>query len=885
MVVCALGFGTMNYSSAFHRMSPGDGLRMRGGSGGNTHDMNDSSPNAAREAADARFPGVGGPVIPQSADDATAGAASSAASTSSPDAETTDAQRPRNPHADANLPAIPASNRLESFYKQANGESARGVRLRLGWKYTEKPKAPERPRIPTREEFDEIEAEALAQNAVDPHALAQALSAEALHQTAIWRSARTRLGVAAGVAVLAGLVGTLMTSAPIIVGIMSVVFGVVLATALLAYAATGVSPRLTLAQPTTVGGASVVVAGVVGFSGMVFPPLSLVTGAGAAAMLAKHASRAEKTVSTVNQTVNARIAEGFTRQTQHVELVQQKRRDAENRIAQAHARFGQEVESWQQAKTWHPVRLRTGGSRLDVVGGTPMGWSAMLLTACGDVLEAGGQVTVIDLSELSTAQEVVDVTRAVGGRVDVRNLPRDLDRLDIGESLDRAALVDILTNVVHDADPNGRREDWAANAAIIDKIAETLGNRASVARIIAGLRVILREEQPPRDDNGLLTFDEFEALSSLYGDKVRSAGVDQKCFNLLNQLQGLSKLGINADYVAGAPLRVISLDPEGTDLGNAVLGDFVTHACVRQLRTAGFDHGFESTIVIVGADRMSTRNLDQISRYADKQGVGLILFFQKLTDDVNAFIGSGDASIAFMRMGNGKEAKYASEQIGVAPRFVMSQITENVSTSVTDTIGDSYTVTDGTSSGYSDGINDSFSTSNNTNYGSGGGVIKKESQGSGDSASDSFGTNKGFNRGISYSTAWGTNTSRAIGDTTGESRTLQRSKESLVEIHELQTLPQTAFILVDMNTSGGEPRIMLGDANPAITALDSVADVDADHVAEALDPADEYALPAGSLNIPSGVSSKYQFADAYVVSDPVVRGGKVRDAKGPDSNR
>jgi hypothetical protein len=584
-----------------------------------------------------------------------------------------------------------------------------------------------------------------------------------------------------------------------------------------------------------------------GLSGL--GPVGAVGGIALGAIAFKGARRSAAHLRGEDRAVSDRVAN----QILHVEEASRRHVLMHSQNVQKHeiskVKYESQVEQWKESKTWYPIRTNRGASRLDVVGGTPVGWSAMLLTTCGDLLDAGGRVTVIDLTELAIGHELVDVAKAIAGPVEMYSLPDDIAAIDLGESLDHAALIDILTNVVHDADANAKREEWAANSAIIERIVDTLGHRATPARVIAGLRVILREEDPPRDDSGLLTFDEYERLGSLYGDKVRSAGVDSRALALLNQLQGLSKLGTQPREVSDARLRVLSLNPTGTDLQNAVLGDFMVHACIRQLRTGGFDTDWKSSIVVVGAERLSVRNLEQISRYADRQGVGLVLMFSKFSDEVNNFVGSGDSAVAFMRMGNAKEAKMASEQIGTTWKFVMSQLTENVSTSITDTSGTSYGVTDGTNSSSSWGSSDNFSSSDNTNLG--GGVVAPSPQGGSKGSSDSFGTSKNFSTGISVSTNWGENTSRAIGDTTGESRTLQRSRENLVEIHELQQLPKTAFILVEMTGEGDAPRVVLGDANPAIHLLPDAAPEAVGSPRASVAPPAANALGTGAVN--SGV--------------------------------
>jgi hypothetical protein len=60
-------------------------------------------------------------------------------------------------------------------------------------------------------------------------------------------------------------------------------------------------------------------------------------------------------------------------------------------------------------------------------------------------------------------------------------------------------------------------------------------------------------------------------------------------------------------------------------------------------------------------------------------------------------------------------------------------------------------------------------------------------------------------------------TSRATGDSESLARSLQRSRELIVEPSELQRLPVTAMIV--SHGAGAGRRVLLADANPAIGAL------------------------------------------------------------------
>ena len=93
----------------------------------------------------------------------------------------------------------------------------------------------------------------------------------------------------------------------------------------------------------------------------------------------------------------------------------------------------------------------------------------------------------------------------------------------------------------------------------------------------------------------------------------------------------------------------------------------------------------------------------------------------------------------------------------------------------------------------------------------------------GGSRSVAAGTSRGTSEsaslttGISTSTAWGVSTSRATGDSESLARSLQRSRELIVEPSELQRLPVTAMIV--SHEAGAGRRVLLADANPAIGAL------------------------------------------------------------------
>src|SRR5260370_33491100 len=86
-------------------------------------------------------------------------------------------------------------------------------------------------------------------------------------------------------------------------------------------------------------------------------------------------------------------------------------------------------------------------------------------------------------------------------------------------------------------------------------------------------------------------------------------------------------------------------------------------------------------------------------------------------------------------------------------------------------------------------------------------------------ASCSYGTSdsESVTDGITTSTAWGVTTSRAVGTNESLARTSQRSREFLVEQHELQQLPPSAMIIT--YAAAGGPRGVIAGANPPVLGL------------------------------------------------------------------
>jgi hypothetical protein len=518
--------------------------------------------------------------------------------------------------------------------------------------------------------------------------------------------------------------------------------------------------------------------------------------------------------------------------------VERFRADQEGQLFAWQAEHARRVTQWQQQrfafetqKRWYAVPLPDGIDRVDVVGGTLSGWSALLTMVAADRLAVGGEVTVIDLTGGAVAADLAGLADAADG-IDpaVWVLPGDLPRLDLASSLSHAELADVLALSVSVVEERSSPRELAVDTAILDRVIGALdpvaGGATSLGRVAAALRALAQVGDVHADvAAGLLTEREAAAVGALYGQGATDRVVLERALGIEAQLR---KLAVAGREPAGRPrgrLRVVAIDQRTGPLSARLLGSFVvttlTHLAGR-VPAGGGPTSWRHTLMVLGAERLRDDVLDRLTDACETTRTGLVLAYRSMPPPVRQRIGRGNAAVAFMRLGNAEEAKAASEQIGTEHRFVVSQLTDTVGTSVTDTLGRSYTHTMGDSVSAATSVSDSVSTSDGTGYShaAGAGVMPL---GGGRSRSGQAGSSQGTSEsvsltaGISTSTAWGVSTSRATGDSESLARSLQRSRELLVEPSELQRLPVTAMI-VSYAAPGGR-RVLLADANPAIGAL------------------------------------------------------------------
>jgi hypothetical protein len=538
------------------------------------------------------------------------------------------------------------------------------------------------------------------------------------------------------------------------------------------------------------------------------------------------------------------------------------RASADRRRAAELAGHARRLRDWQAhgrafrtQPQWYGVTLPAAVDRIDVAGGTLEGWSALTAMLAGFRLAAGGEVTVLDLSEGAVARDLLGLAGWLGVPPRVWVLPGDLPRLGLGTGVPGAVLADLLAMAAAAAVGPASPVDPEVDAALLERVAGALGGCAGVAgpaglagpgfaRVTAGLRV-LAQVGDPREEvrRGLLTEAETEAVAGLYGRAAADRVIVERALVLEARLRPLAGLGGEPAGLGGEPaglggeggggdgasagwsasrLRVVALHRSARLTGGPVLGGYVTAALTQLLRTRPRAEPWQHTVLLCGAERLRGELLDRLSDACESAGTGLVLCYRSLAPHVRDRLGRGNAAVAFMRLGNAEDARVASEQIGTEHRFVVAQLTDTVGASLTDTAGDAYTSTVGTAS------NSTLSRSSSEGTGHSGGrgqswtglsaFAPRTASAHGETSySTGVSDSASITEGISAGTSWGRQTARAAGISLSDARTSQRSREFLVEQHTLQQLPPSA-VLASYASAAGR-RVVLADANPGILGL------------------------------------------------------------------
>lgn len=488
--------------------------------------------------------------------------------------------------------------------------------------------------------------------------------------------------------------------------------------------------------------------------------------------------------------------------------IAQRQRDEEVRLANS-ARF-------------RDVALESRPARVDVFGDTSDGWASMLTTAGCSLLRSGSAVLLLDLTGEHVAGGLVDMARGKGFETTHLTLPDEAARVRLLDDLTAHEIGEVLAEVARGPWPTGG-DDRGLHAELVRAVAERLDGPVTVQRLGAGLRVLRRVHSTAHEQ--LLSRAELARLA----DHVDSVGQTERVQFELQALTTVVDSLALGDHVDGsaAPLcgrshlRVLTTDADPRR--KKALDRLLFHRVLCDLSAGGLAPG--TVLVVAGADSLDLESLETMARHARRGRVRLVLFMEKLRDELKHLLGRSDSATIFMRLGNAGEAQLAAEHIGRGHKLVLSQLTTQLGDSFTQ--GDSEAV--GTQDGESFGTTTTEGTSTSTGTSSGESVQRdpdrlglslekgQRTSNSGNTSGVSSSTSRAESINRSRSRTWQTtkNYSEQVSRSTGE--TYGRTYDFHTEPTCFQDLAPTAFVLVEPGASGR--RVVMGDCNPGISML------------------------------------------------------------------
>lgn len=429
---------------------------------------------------------------------------------------------------------------------------------------------------------------------------------------------------------------------------------------------------------------------------------------------------------------------------------------------------------------WYPVGPNRTFDVVSLYGGTAVGWEAFLTTFIPPLLGAGALVSVIDLSERRCGGALLTLCPPCGWGCRQDLISASGSTLDLFGRLDGAGLVRLAQDTSAGSEDQVSRSAHQQDRLMLQEVVEQLADGpVTLDRAAAALRVVSRAA-PLREE--VLSPGEHRRLAVLYGASISQQGdVVGRATRLRAHLQSLRGFSLDRHRAAQAgdaraTLRFVRLDPGDDRVTRQLAADLAIEALQRRLRQTQ-TAGHREVHVILGADGLSRDQVQALMNAAERLRLGLVLVFEHLRDVGAEVLGWGNGCALFMQLQNAEEAERAANHIGRHEIFKISQVTR--------TTGQTRENARGTTTGFEMGQN--RSTTLGMSFARNIGSSMSRSQGT--SATESFGTNASIS------------TSESL------------SEELVVKVETLQSLPHTALLVVDKQSSR---RVVLADCNPTI---------------------------------------------------------------------
>ncbi|MEU7524113.1 hypothetical protein AB0A74_00080 [Saccharothrix sp. NPDC042600] len=491
-----------------------------------------------------------------------------------------------------------------------------------------------------------------------------------------------------------------------------------------------------------------------------------------------------------------------------------------NQFLQAHQDWQSRITAHDQAEwarqsaamLWHPLRLGSGPSRVDVFGGTAEGWTSLLATLGCSLVQSGARLTVVDFSEQYVASALAGLLYERGHRVVQTELPLHADRYSVLAGLESDEVADVLAQAVHTMRRPGDHVDLRAlDTDLLETVLRRLEGTPTFRRIVAGLEVLRRTYDIGADET--LSTEEITRLTSAVDTIGQGDRVQQELQFLASSLGLLAK-----DEVAGPDAEPLGglwnsegLTVVATAHAQTRRKDFLDRVVFHRLLHDVRDQrdGGDNVLFVIGADGIGLEGLESLAKHCRRAGLRLILLLERLRGDLKELLGSSDSAAILMRLGNAQDAAAAAEFIGRGHKFVLSQITTQTGTA----IGKGTAATEGTTETTSETVG--FSTTKGRSWN------RDVAHWFADTVGGSNSTTRSTSFTESLARNWSTTATESTTESVNHGSTRQRVYEFAVEPTTIQSLPTTAFVLVENPPSGR--RVVIGDCNPGITLLERVA--------------------------------------------------------------
>ncbi|MGK5531842.1 hypothetical protein [Streptomyces sp. URMC 129] len=470
------------------------------------------------------------------------------------------------------------------------------------------------------------------------------------------------------------------------------------------------------------------------------------------------------------------------------------------------------------ALLWHPVALRSGPSRVDVFGGTSDGWASLLATLGASLMPSGHEVMVLDFTEQYVAGNLAGLVATRRQPVTHIELPAEVERFNVLAGLEPDEVADMLAQAVHTTRQSDSPVDLRSlDADLLEGVATRLDGPATFRRLVAGLEVLRRTYDITAE--GPLSVAEVTRLTSHVDTMGQSERVQHELQFLASTLNLLARDEPRTDPEAGAdPDQPSGLwQADGLTIITTFhnqhrrkdfLDRVVFHRLLHDLRSHRPTHE-DNVLVVAGADAIGLEGLESLARQCRRIGIRLVLMLERLRGDLREMLGSSDSAAVLMRLGNAQDAAAAAEFIGRGHKLVLSQITAQVGK----------TFTRGTS--HTSGTTVGSSTTTGTSTSKGRSWSASGDSWLADTVGGSFSTTRSQSFTESRSQSWQDTVNLSEADARTDGTTHARVYEFAVEPTTIQSLPPTAFVLVETPSNGR--RVVIGDCNPGITLLERVA--------------------------------------------------------------